>query len=395
MNIGSLLLVAMVALVALPVIVLVLECLAALAPRRRQVSSASVARPRIDVLIPAHDESAVIEATLAHLQPQLGPEDRLWVVADNCSDDTAQIARRAGARVVERHHPDERGKGYALDFGLQHMRPERGDVVVIVDADCRVEPGSLEALARQAVVTGGPVQAAYRMLCPASPQPQDIVSEFAVTLKNLVRPRGTDRLRWPCLLTGSGMAFPWYVISAAHLKSGNIVEDMQLAYDLLERGYTTTFCHEAVVSAPLPRLRSAALSQRMRWEHGHLQTLFKNVPRLVWRALQWRRGAFIAAALDLSIPPLSLLVSMWLVAEVAALLTGTIAGLWWPALVLSCVGALMAGVLVAVLVAFGRRGALGATLWTAPRYVLGKLPIYLRFLTHPQRAWLRTQRDSI
>ena len=96
-------------------------------------------RSRLAVLVPAHDEGAVLLQTIADIQMQLRPGDRLLVVADNCADDTAGIARAAGAEVVERHDPDKRGKGYALDFGIRHLALDPPEVVIIIDADCRLK----------------------------------------------------------------------------------------------------------------------------------------------------------------------------------------------------------------------------------------------------------------
>ena len=90
-----------------PLAVLAVECLAALLPAR---PSPDGPRPSCAVLVPAHDEEAGLPATLAALWPQLEAGDRLLVVADNCTDRTAAVARAAGAEVLERRDPDRRGK---------------------------------------------------------------------------------------------------------------------------------------------------------------------------------------------------------------------------------------------------------------------------------------------
>ncbi len=101
------------AIVLLPVLLLLVQVLMACLPARAQPMG-NTARPQVAVLVPAHDEASIIGATLASIAPQLRPGDRLLVVADNCTDDTAQLAREAGAEVVERHDARLRGKGYAL-----------------------------------------------------------------------------------------------------------------------------------------------------------------------------------------------------------------------------------------------------------------------------------------
>ena len=85
--------------------------------RKDGAPTAGTSRAPLAVLVPAHDEEEGIAATLAAVLAQLGPHDRLLVVADNCSDATAAVARAAGAEVVERSS-DLRGKGYALAHGI-------------------------------------------------------------------------------------------------------------------------------------------------------------------------------------------------------------------------------------------------------------------------------------
>ena len=141
----------------LPILAVSLECLAALLPRRRASAiDAGDAAVRVAVLIPAHDEEGVIEATLQSVMAAVGPGDRVLVVADNCRDDTAAVARRSGAEVLHRVDPEHRGKGYALNHGLSHLRDDPPDVVVVIDADCLVESGVIRAAARLAHQTRRP-----------------------------------------------------------------------------------------------------------------------------------------------------------------------------------------------------------------------------------------------
>ncbi|MCC6420147.1 MAG: glycosyltransferase [Gemmataceae bacterium] len=384
-----------VAVVLLPMVVLVVECLAALLPRRRPAFDPTAARPRCAVLIPAHDEEAGIGRTLAGLGPQLTAGDRLVVVADNCTDRTADIARTHGAIVHERTHATDRGKGFALDHGVRRLEADPPDVVVIVDADCVVRAGALDLLVREAA-RGRPVQAAYVMAEPPRPTYKQRLSAVAFQFKNVVRPLGLDRLGGPCLLTGTGMAFPWPVLRDAGLASGNIVEDMALGIDLAVAGYPPRLCSQAIVTSELPASEAAAVAQRRRWEHGHLQTLLTQVPRLLRAALCRARPRLLGLALELSVPPLSLLFLLW------ALVFAASVGFWFaggpphPAVVLAC-GAL--AVVLAVLAAwakFGRDRLPLTSLLAAPFYVLWKVPIYVAFLFRRRRQakWNRTARDA-
>jgi cellulose synthase/poly-beta-1,6-N-acetylglucosamine synthase-like glycosyltransferase len=380
------------AVVLLPMAVLIAECLAALLPQRQQAHDTATPRLRCAVLIPAHDEQAGIGTTITAVQSQLQPGDRLIVVADNCSDRTAEVARSLGAVAVERNDPVRRGKGFALDFGVRFLEPEPAEVVVILDADCVMQDGALDLLARDAV-HGRPVQSCYVLTEPPEAPDRQRISAFAFKFKNVVRPLGLDRLGLPCLLTGTGMAFPWPLLRDAHLASGNIVEDMRLAVDLALAGHAPRLCRQAHVRSELPATTEAAIAQRKRWEHGHMQTLLSQVPRLLVGAVRQRQLSLFGLALELSVPPLSLLFLLW-----AAVLGGAVA--WWlfggsplPAAVLACGGLATLLAIFATWFKFGRPGLPFTVLLAAPFYVLWKVPIYLTLLFKRQQLWNRTERS--
>jgi cellulose synthase/poly-beta-1,6-N-acetylglucosamine synthase-like glycosyltransferase len=383
---------------AIPVVTLFLECAAAFLSIRKNTDDADLPMPRIVVLVPAHDEAGGIRLVLEGLLPQLARQDRLVVIADNCSDDTAAIARSTGATVIERQDSVRRGKGYALDYGMKFLEADPPDVVLVVDADCVVAPGAVARIAKRAIATQQPVQAVYLMERPTQPTAKDAVSALAFAVKNQVRPLGLGRLGFPCLLTGTGMAFPWEILRNAQLASGNIVEDMQLALDLAIAGHPASFCPEARVTGILPQQERAARSQRTRWEHGHLKTAMTQVPRLLKAAVAQRRWDLVAIALDLWIPPLSLLVILWVGGLAIALssnvlLTQTLGlSIGLPVALLGVEGILIFVAIVGAWARFGRDLPL-LTLLSIPFYILWKLPLYLAFIVKPQTKWVRTERD--
>jgi cellulose synthase/poly-beta-1,6-N-acetylglucosamine synthase-like glycosyltransferase len=393
-------------LLLIPIAVLCVECFAALLPARPVALRAT--RPRVAVLVPAHNEELGIQPVLRQLLKQLGPEDQLVVIADNCTDNTAAGARAVGATVIERQDAERRGKGYALDYGLQYLAGElpllqsdadlptrEPDVVAVVDADCLVEDGTLAQIAVAAYATGRPVQATYLMEQPARPKPKDAVSALAFLVKNWVRPQGLHNLGLPGILTGTGMAFPWAVIRSVSLASGNIVEDMQLSMDLAIAGYPTLACPHTKVIGLLPQQEQAAKSQRTRWEHGHLQTMRTQVPRLLQAALQQRRLDLAAIGLDLLVPPLSLLVVLWAGVMAFALLAGFLGQVWLSTWLLALEGFLIGAAVLAAWAKFGRADLPALTLLAVPFYVLWKIPLYLAYVIKPQTKWVRTERDVV
>lgn len=374
---------------------LLIQVLAALTARRRQPTPASTARrPRIGVLVPAHNESSGILATLASLRPQLAAGDRIIVIADNCTDDTAQIAAANGAEVLVRHDTSRRGKGYALAFGVAHLALDAPEVVVIVDADCIVLPHALETISRQSMAQGKPVQALYLMKTPASAGPMAPIAEFAWVVKNLVRPLGYHQLGQPCQLMGTGMAFPWPVITQVSLASGHIVEDLKMGIELADKGFAPVFCPGALVTSTFPENQEGTQSQRTRWEHGHLGMIASEAPRYFLQALMTRNGALLALVLDLCVPPLALLTLLVLAScalgTAVFAVTGETVVLQFAAVTLLFLG-------MAILLAwvfFGRQVLTFARLAYAPLYALRKIPLYAKFLVHKQVDWIRSKRDQ-
>ncbi len=381
---------------ALPVLVLLSQVLLAHGGRR---ASASTAASRTDadvaVLVPAHNEAAGIEATLRALQAQLRSGDRVLVVADNCNDDTAAVARQAGAEVIERSDAVDRGKGFALDFGVRHLSARPPAMVVIVDADCLLDSGALDTLAGLCGSSGRPVQALYEMNAPAGSGLRARVSAFAWRVRNRVRPLGWWVVGAPCQLMGTGMMFPWALLRDAPLASGHIAEDVQLGADLALRGRPPLFAPQARVTSTFPDSDDAAASQRRRWEHGNLALMFAHGPRLIAAGFRRADAGLLALAADLMVPPLALLVQL----QLGLALLGALA--WWlgaGALPLAISAGALALLVLSILAAWRLAGrdiiALSELLLTAPAYALRKLPMYAAFLWKRQSTWVRAKREG-
>jgi len=391
---ADIILFAAAALILLPILVFSVECWASRAPAKRCDRAAKRPRPPVAILVPAHDEERVIESTIRSLNSELTDQDRLVVVADNCGDDTAAIARSAGATVLERQDLDHRGKGYALAWGVEHLRDAPPDVLVIIDADTPADPESIAALVGEVQSSNRPAQAAYVLGLPPSPSVRDKVSCFAFTVKSLVRPLGLARLGLPCSLTGSGIALPWPLAARAEFGGANIVEDLQLGLDLAISGYPPRFCPSARIRGVLPGKKAAAASQRTRWEHGHLQTLLKQTPRLIAEAVKQQRIDLLAMAMDLAVPPLSLLCLAWATMTGVAALAATLGTSWWPVAILGASGTALAASVLLAWSRYGRDVMPLRTLLAVPLYVLWKVPVYLAFVFRRQRDWLRTERGE-
>jgi cellulose synthase/poly-beta-1,6-N-acetylglucosamine synthase-like glycosyltransferase len=389
------LLFALIVVAAAPVLLLVLQVAGAMRTARGTSLAPAALPARIAVLMPAHDEAEGIGRTIESILPQLRDTDRLVVVADNCSDETAQRAREAGATVIERQDAQRRGKGYALAYGMQHLAAAAPDVVILIDADCTAGAGSIPRLASQASLHQRPIQAHYRMEAPQGAGRMSKVSAFAWRFKTLVRPLGYRALGLPCQLMGSGMAFPWPLLVRFDLGDAHLVEDLKLGIDLARAGAAPRFEPAAEIVSSLPPSSGGARTQRTRWEHGHLGMMLSTAPRLVAQGLRTRSLTLLAVAADLCVPPLALLAVL-----LGAVTAVAVAGWWWlgwlaPVLLAAGVCAAFVFIILTAWARFGRDTISAAELAATPFYILWKVPVYIRFLVRRERSWVRSEREKL
>jgi cellulose synthase/poly-beta-1,6-N-acetylglucosamine synthase-like glycosyltransferase len=375
-----------------PVLVLFVQVMMALpAHRDREIPQGK--RPRVAVLVPAHNEASMIADSLRSIVPQLAEEDRLLVVADNCSDDTATLAAGAGATVIERRDVERPGKNHALEFGVRHLGESPPDIVIIVDADCQVYDGAIDRLARTCNDVGRPVQSLYLMLAPEGAGLTAQVAAFAWIVKNWVRPLGMKHLGLPCQLMGTGTAFPWGAISGFGIANSEMAEDYKFGIDMALAGYPPVFCPDCTVTSCFPRKNTAQETQRTRWEHGHLQLILREVPRLLSRAVLTRDGQLFGLAMDLLVPPLAFLALMLAASVALSLAYALFVGVKWPLAVSAAAPGLFATAIAIAWYGWGRKTLSPASMLSIPIYVLWKIPIYIRFLTKRQKIWIKTKRD--
>lgn len=382
-------------LLAIPVLWFCTQVFAACKQQSRKESDcASPETAAIAVLIPAHNESVNVIPTLRCVFQQGLPNLRVLLVADNCTDDTANIARNEGAEVIERSSATQRGKGYALDFGVQHLSANPPSVLIILDADCLLEPGALKRLSNTTLSTNRPVQALYLMKNTSNAPVRAKIAEFAWLVKNWVRPRGLHALGLTCQLTGSGMAFPWKVIQQVPLATGEIVEDMKLGLTLTAMGYPPVFCESAVVSSVFPSHEEGIRSQRTRWEHGHLSMMVKEgFPKLL-EGVRKCDAKLFSLALDVCIPPLALLVMSTIALQVLGLFYWLFTSKPLPFIIGTACLLFTTAAVVMAWKKHGRSVISAKELLMIPVYMAGKLPIYVRYLFHRQAEWVRSKRDN-
>ncbi|WP_022681759.1 glycosyltransferase family 2 protein [Sphingobium bisphenolivorans] len=374
--------------VSLPLLAVSVECLAALVCRPPAAPRCEA--PPLAVLMPAHDEAQCIGPTIEAVRAQLRAQDRLLVVADNCSDATAAIARMLGAEVIERQDVSRRGKGFALAFGRDHLRDDPPGVVLVLDADTLPASGAIHGLAAAAIERKAALQGLYLIEGSAS-DPRVAVSTLAFRLKNLVRQRGLQALSGNALLQGSGMAFPWAMFSAAPLATASLVEDLQLGVDLFLRGGAVGFAEHACFTSGTSGV-GGTISQRTRWEHGSMAAAPRLAGRMLAAAVRGRAAAW-PLALNLVVPPLGMLA---LLCAIALLVLGgsAVAGPGaWPLAMLTASLALFCTTLLLVWHRWGRDLLPVSALHQLAVYLFWKMPVSARFLFRRQSEWVRTDRE--
>jgi cellulose synthase/poly-beta-1,6-N-acetylglucosamine synthase-like glycosyltransferase len=359
----------------------------------REATLAGPNKPSFAVLVPAHNEASNLLSCLNSLNHDLYAKGRIVVIADNCSDNTAAIARSAGVAVIERINPVLRGKGYALASGFEALATNPPDVVIIIDADCLLVTGTLANLALEAFQRRRPVQAMYSMGMPSNPGNGTRISAFAWLVKNEIRPNGLERLQLPCQLMGSGMAIRYDQLVSLKLDTGDLVEDMSLGIDCALNGSAPKFSSQFRVVSLFPSNEEGLRTQRERWESGHLLTIAQKAPKLLLRGIIRCDRALIAMALDLMIPPLAFFCGSLVFLSFATTLLYFWGGEIWPFLITTTA---LFGVIAATGVVWwtkGRKILPVAALMSLPQYIAAKIPNFIATFAGRRKAWVRTKRD--
>ena len=351
-------------------------------------------RLRFDVIVPAHDEAQVIEGVVASLLKLDWPAEsfRVIVVADNCSDATAQLARAAGAVVLERHDTERRGKGYALQFAFLASQAEGwAYAVVVVDADTVVSPNLLEAFAARLEVGAKAVQAHYGVL-NAQDSWRTRLMAIAMASFHQVRSRARERMGLSCGLRGNGWCVSHWLLRQVPYEAFSLAEDIEYGIEIGLAGFRVHYADEARVDALMVSGEAASATQRQRWEDGRRQLIRARLVPLLKAASRHDGAVCLDLAFDLLVLPLSYVaVNVLALAAFAglALLWDPAAPLWLG-LGLACGASMTLYVLRGwQLSGVGLRGLMD--LLRAPSFVLWKLLLMLRATRSAE--WVRTKRE--
>ena len=314
------------------------------------------------------------------------------MVADNCQDRTAPLARSLGARVYERHDRSELGKGFALRWLLGQLAQEgrRYDAFVVLDADSIVDPNFLRRMDARLEAGSQVVQAYYSVLNPGE-SPLAALRYAALTAVHYLRPLGRSVLGLSCGLKGNGLCFAAPIVERFAWRWFTLAEDVEFHLALVREGIRVDFAPETSVLADMPVTFAQATSQNDRWERGRVQLLRQSVANVLagWR----RRGRALRldAAVEQCIPPLSVPFALGGLCLVGGAVLGAVVPTTLAALSLAGqVAYLLAGLVVA-------RAPWRAylALGYAPLYIAWKVGLYGRALVGARSSgWIRTARTA-
>jgi len=362
-----------------------LTAAAALPLRRSAPAMADAAALRVVILVPAHDESTGLVRTLHSLRREAAGDacTRIVVVADNCSDDTAAVARAEGVEVLERHDPARRGKGHALQFGFDALPGT--DWFIVIDADTSVAPGFLPTMRRAMAGGADALQCRYGVR-DAFGSRRNTLADVALGAWNVLRPRGRAALGLSAGILGNGFALSRRTLDRVPYSARSIVEDVEYHQMLVRAGLRVQWVDATQVRGDMPGADGAASQQRARWEGGRLRLMADQVPTLLENILcgQWRMADPL---LDLLLLPLS-----W---HVALLLLALLGGAGVQLLALAAIAGVGLHVLWALRLIRARREHVRALLGV-PFYLIWKLRLAAATVRAAGRkaAWVRSDRAS-
>ena len=252
------------------------------------------------VLIAAHNEEQVVGALIDNLKKLNYPKELYdtFVIADNCTDGTADIARKMGVNACERQNDKLRGKGYAIEWMLKELwkYPKTYDGVIILDADNLVSPDFLQHMNNE-LCNGSRVIQGY--LDTKNPSDSWVTSSYAISYWycNRLWQMPRRNLGMANYLGGTGMCFDSLLLKEMGWGATSLVEDLEFTMRCVQLGIYPTMSYEAKVYDEKPLGLKASCKQRLRWMQGHFNVARRYFFPLLWQGLKERNWTKIDSAL--------------------------------------------------------------------------------------------------
>ena len=269
----------------------------------------------IGVLIPAHNEKLSIARTIESLNKAIQQDNNIHinVIADNCSDNTADIAREYDVNVLERENKELRGKGAALQWAMAELANRNYDYIIIIDADSVVNNTFFNELRLSLGKENCEVvQSRYEALA----NEHSSIKRLAMLGFNVLRARGRVALGGSAGIMGNGFIMSKAALAKVPFRASSIVEDLEYHMRLVESDVKVRFCNNARIYGEMPVDDAASDIQSSRWEGGRLGVLKASWLTLLKKSItglfkkQWHA---LDALLDLMLLPIGYMVIILLV----------------------------------------------------------------------------------
>lgn len=375
-----------IALLTIPgTLELLLLTLGGILPSRR-LAGQSHPLHHLAIVVPAHNEELDIARCVTHLLACDKPTDRfsVHVVADNCTDNTAQEAKHAGATVWVRNDLQNIGKGHALDFVFTELLKQDVDAVLIVDADTIVEKNFVQACEQVFNTGADAVQCRYTVNNPDAAIRTRFM-HISLMAFNVLRPRGRQFWGLSVGISGNGFGLTRHTLEKVPYTARSVVEDLEYHITLVKAGLKVQFVDATTVRADMPTGQKASDTQRARWEGGRFRMMREYIPSLLKQVLMGH-GRLVEILLELLLLPLALHVLLLLI-----LLVFPVTQVY----ALFGLGLVTVHILAGIWIGNGQWKDV-LILATAPIYILKKLLLLPKLLKAARKdtTWVRTDREK-
>ncbi len=352
------------------------------------------------MIIPAHNEGISIGKTITSLFEVDYPREHfdVIVVADNCTDQTAEIAKKHGATVYERTNKINRGKGYALRWCMDLLFTTKSnyDAIAIIDADSVISRNFLSVL-NYYINKGSQAIQTADLVAPQPDAWSSEVTRLGFLLYNFVRPLGRKVINCSAGVRGNGMCFTTKTLKEVPWNTYSLNEDLEYGLVLLLNGIKVDFAPEAIVLATMPKSAKNAESQRTRWERGRFPVIKKYSIKLLSYSIKKFSFRSFDAFIELITPPFVNVVAFamfMLIINLILFLLGIAFTktflLMWGILILAAV----AHVVIGLFTARADKMLISAFLYI-PKYIIWKLLLYIKVFSKSKNIeWIRTTREK-
>ena len=282
---------------------------------------------RYAVVVSARNESGVIGNLINSISSQNYPSDLvdIFVIADNCTDNTAEVARNAGAIVYERFNKEQVGKGYALDWLFKIIDTEHADknyeAYMIFDADNVLDPNFIKEM-NKVFDNGYRIITSYRN--SKNYDTNWISAGYSLWFLREARYLNNARMHLgtSCAVSGTG-----FLVSADVIRENGgwihhlLTEDIEFTTDSIIKGEKIGYCANAVLYDEQPTAFNQSYTQRLRWAKGFYQ-VFANYGAKLFKGIL--KGSFSCFDMLMTIMPAMLLTLVSIAINIIAIPIGAI-----------------------------------------------------------------------